>query len=102
LRRRMKRLERDAVGEKSTLVCPECGAEFTVHGDASAELLVWMWKQGYEGETFGKTPEDVLRLTEHEHDASHFLDARSGEPFMGEFFAGTERLWRQDAPDLSE
>jgi hypothetical protein len=102
LRRRIKKLERDAIGEKTTLVCPECGEEFTVYGDASAEYLVWMWEQGYEGETYGQTPEDVMRLTEHEHDASVFVDKATGEPFMGEFFKGTERAWREDAPDVSE
>ncbi len=102
LRRRIKRLERDAVGEKTTLVCPTCGEEFVVHGDASAELLVWLWQQGYEGETYRKTPEDVIRLTEHEHDATLFVDKATGEPFMGGFFKGTGRVWREDVPDLSE
>jgi hypothetical protein len=101
----MKKLERDAVGEKSTLVCPECGEEFTVHGDASAEYLVWLWEQGYEGETYGQTPEDVIRLTEHEHDATLFVDKATHSPFMGEFFKGTGRAWRErpeDVEDLSE
>jgi hypothetical protein len=102
LRRRIKKLERDAMGEKTTLVCPTCAEEFVVHGDPSVEYLCWMWRRDYEGETYGQTPEDVLALTEHEHDATLFVDKATGEPFMGEFFKGTGRVWREDAPDLSE
>jgi hypothetical protein len=102
LRRRIKKLERAAMGEKTTLVCPTCGEEFMVYGDAPVEYLCWMWRQGYEGETYGQTPEDVLALTRHPHDASFFVDKVSGLPFMGEFFKGTERVWREDVPDLSE
>jgi hypothetical protein len=83
-------------------LCPTCGEEFTVHGDASAEYLVWLWEQDYEGETYGQTPEDVLVLTRHPHDASFFVDKATGEPFMGEFFKGTGGAWREDVPDLSE
>jgi hypothetical protein len=102
LKGRIKKLERDTKGEKTTLVCPTCAEEFTVYGDAPVEYLCWMWEQGYEGETYRKTPEDVLRLVSHEHDASFFVDKATGEPFMGEFFRGTGRVWREDVPDLSE
>ena len=99
---RIKKLERDTKGEKTTLMCPTCGEEFVVHGDASVEYLCWAWEQGYEGETYRKTPADVIRLTEHEHDASFFVDKATGSPFLGEFFKGTGRAWREDVPDLSE
>ncbi len=102
LRGRIKKALAAAAGDKTTLVCPECGVEFVVLGDASAELLVWLWQQGYEGETYRKTPEDVIRLTEHEHDATLFVDKATGEPFMGEFFRGTGHARREDVPDLSE
>jgi hypothetical protein len=102
LRGRVKKLERDTKGEKTTLVCPTCGEEFTVYGDAPLEYLCWAWEQDYEGETYRKTPEDVLRLVSHEHDASAFVDKATGEPFMGEFFKGTGGAWREDVPDLSE
>jgi len=95
-------LERDTQGENTTLSCPECGAEFVIYGDAPLEYLCWSWEQGYEGETYRKTPADVLRLTEHRHDASEFVDKATGEPFMGELFRGTGRAWREDVPDLSE
>jgi len=102
LKGRIKKLEHDTKGEKTTLVCPTCGAEFVVFGDAPVEYLAWEWEQGYEGETYRKTPEDVLRLVSHEHDASEFVDKATGEPFMGEFFRGTGHAWREDVPDLSE
>ena len=108
LRGRVKKALDAAAGEKSTLVCPTCGEEFVVFGDAPLEYICWMWKQDYEGETYRKTPEDVLRLTEHEHDASKFVDKATGERFMGEFFKGmsgarpTMREPLEDVPDSSE
>jgi hypothetical protein len=105
LRGRVKKLERDTVGDKSTLVCPTCGEEFTVYGDAPLEYLCWAWEQDYEGETYRKTPEDVLRLVSHEHDASAFVDKATGEPFMGEFFRGmgpTMHERPENVEDLSE
>jgi hypothetical protein len=100
LRGRIKKVLDATAGDKSTLVCPTCGEEFTVYGDAPIEYLCWMWKRDYGGETYRKTPADVIRLTEHE--ASFFVDKATGEPFMGEFFKGTGRAWREDVPDLSE
>jgi hypothetical protein len=102
LKGRIKKLERDTVGERTTLICPTCGEEFVVYGDASLEYLAWEWKRASRAETYRQTPAEVIRLTEHEHDASEFLDKATGEPFMGEFFRGTGRAWREDVPDLSE
>jgi hypothetical protein len=44
----------------------------------------------------------VIRLAEHEHDPSEFIDKTTGEPFLGEFFHGTAEMMRADVPDLSE
>ncbi len=102
LKGRIRKLEHDTKGEKTTLVCPTCGEEFVVFGDAPVEYLCWMWRQDYEGETYGQTPEDVLALTRHPHDASEFVDKATGEPFLGEFFRDTGHAWHEDMPDLSE
>jgi len=104
LRGRLKRLEDDAQGENTTLSCPECGAEFVVYGDAPLQYLCWSWEQGYEGETYRKTPADVLCLTQHEHDASFFVD-EDGDPWLGEFFRGMGPTMREpldNVEDLSE
>jgi hypothetical protein len=104
LRGRIKKVLNAAAGEKSTLTCPECGEKFTVYGDAPLEYLCWSWEQDYEGETYRKTPADILRLTQHEHDASSFIN-EDGDPFLGEFFRGlgpTMREPPEDVPDLSE
>ena len=51
-----------------------------------------------------KTPEDVFRLTVHEHDASFFIN-EDGDPWLGEFFRGmgpTTREPVENVEDLSE
>ena len=102
---KIKKVLDAARGDKSTLRCPECGERFVVFGDAPLEYLCWSWEQDYEGgETYRKTPADVLRLTQHEHDASSFIN-EDGDPFLGEFFRGlgpTMREPPEDVPDLSE
>jgi hypothetical protein len=102
LRGRIKKLERDTQGQKATLVCPTCGDEFVVYGDGALEYLCWEWEQTSGSETYRQTPADVIRLAEHEHDPSEFIDKASGEPFLGEFFHGTGEMMRADVPDLSE
>ena len=104
LRGRIKQVLDAAADEKSTLVCPECGEEFTVYGDAALQFLAHDWGLGYEGETYQKTPEDILRLTEHEHDPTTFIDER-GDPWLGELFRGSRQMLSEPAenvPDLSE
>ena len=102
MRGRIKKLERDTEGEKTTLVCPTCGEEYVVFGDAPLEYLCWMWKRDYEGETYRKTPEDVLLLTRHEHDATLFVDKATGQPFMGEFFKGMGPTMREPAENIED
>jgi hypothetical protein len=101
-RGRIKKLERATEGEVATLVCPACGEEFVVYGDAALEYLGWAWEQGSGSETYRQTPADVIRLTEHEHDPSEFVDKATGEPFVGKLFRGTGEMMRADVPDLSE
>ncbi|MDP8951830.1 MAG: hypothetical protein M3N18_06285 [Actinomycetota bacterium] len=90
LRRRLQRLEEVADSETMTLVCPECGGEFTVYGDAPAEYLVWLWGQGYAGETHRETPADMARAFEHEHDPGAFLEKRSGLSFLSKAVSGMD------------
>jgi hypothetical protein len=104
LRGRIQKVLDAAAGDKSTLVCPECGAEFVVYGDASLQYLAWCWEQGSGAKVYQETPKDVLLLTEHAHDASSFLD-EAGDPWLGEFFRGmgpTIREPPENVPDLSE
>ena len=58
-------------------------------------------RQGHEGETYRERPADVLRIAHHEHDPSLMVDKATGEPWMGEFFAGNLGT-HHDAEDLSE
>jgi hypothetical protein len=104
LRGRIKKVLNAAAGHKSTLRCPECGEKFTVYGEAGLEYLAWNWEQASGAEVYQKTPEAVLRLTEHEHDASLFIN-EDGDPWLGEFFRGmgpTIREPLENVPDLSE
>jgi Ribonuclease G/E len=104
LRGRIKKVLDAAADEKSTLVCPECGGQFVVYGDASLQYLAWNWEQASGAEVYQKTPEDVLRLTEHEHDASFFVN-EDGDPWLGEFFRDmgpTMRELPENVPDFSE
>jgi hypothetical protein len=104
LRGRIKKLQRATAGDRQTLRCPECGEKFTIYGEAGLEYLAWNWEQASGAETYHKTPEDVLRLTEHEHDASSFIN-EDGDPWLGEFFRGMGPTMRepvQNVEDLSE
>jgi hypothetical protein len=102
LKGRRTKLEHDTAGYKTTLVCPECGAEFVVCGDASLQYLCWEWERASGNKTYRETPADVALLSEHEHDATEFIDKATGEPFVGELFRGMGRMLREDVPDLSE
>jgi hypothetical protein len=102
LKGRITKLEHDTAGYKTTLVCPECGAEFVVCGDASLQYLCWEWERASGNKTYRETPADVALLSEHEHDATEFIDKAAGEPFVGELFRGMGRMLREDVPDLSE
>jgi hypothetical protein len=83
LREQVRRLRRDTVGEKATLLCRACGDEFVVYGDGALEYLCWEWAHTSGAKTYRQTPADVIRLTEHEHDPSEFIDKATGEPFLG-------------------
>ncbi len=88
-RRWVRSLERTADTETMTLVCPECGEEFTLHGDAAMDYIVHRWKQGYEGETYGPpTDPAIVELAAHEHDPSAFLERTSGLPFLSRSVSG--------------
>ena len=102
LRRWIRRLEREADVVRVELRCPECGAEFVAKGeDPLLEYLAFEWQQGYDGETYRETPADVVRIANHEHDASLMVNKSTGKPWVGELLAGTVRM-PDDVPDLSE
>ena len=102
LRDRLRKLERGTQGDKTGLVCPECGEEFTLYGDPLLEFLSYEWRQGYKGETYGPpTDPAVVKLSEHEHDPSLMIDKATGKPWCGELLAGTVRM-PDNVGDLSE
>jgi Ribonuclease G/E len=93
LRGRLKRLERDTVGEKMVIECPTCGMVFTLYGDPAMDYLVLRWRQGHdqghEGETHGPPADpDVVKLAEHEHDPGAFVEKSSGLPFLSREVSG--------------
>lgn len=90
LRGRLRRMETVLQDETMTLVCPECGEEFTVYGDAPVEYLCWEWTRGFEGETYRETPAEMVRAFEHEHDPGAFLERRSGLPFLSKAVFGID------------
>ena len=79
----IKRLEHEIEGEGMTLVCPVCGEEFVVYGDAAVEYIVWKWRResGHE-DGHHKTPVSMLRSFEHEHGPGAFVEKTSGLLFM--------------------
>lgn len=88
LRGRLKRLERKTEGEITTLLCPECGEEFTVHGDVAVEYIVYEWSKVTGERGYHEVPENMLRVFQHEHDASTFVEKRSGLPFLSREVSG--------------
>ncbi len=90
LRGRMRKLEEAAEAETVNLSCPTCGETFTLYGDPAVAFIVYQWEQGYEGETsLQPTDPAVLKLTEHPHDPSRFIDIATGRPWLDEFEPGT-------------
>jgi hypothetical protein len=90
LRDKLKRLEAEAEAETTTLVCPECGAEFTAYGDVAVEFIAHEWVSEGGAETYRETPEDIQRLFDHEHDSSGFLQKSSGLPFLSKAVSGID------------
>jgi len=91
LRRRLKTLAKKSTGQRTTLVCPECGEEFTCYGDIALEVIVHQWQRGRDGTDLGTEvdlADDVLRLLDHEHEVGAFLDKASGLPFLSKAAGG--------------
>lgn len=85
LRDKLKRLEAEADAETTTLVCPECGEELSAYGDVALEFIGYEWVRESGGTRFAshrETPRDILRIFDHEHDPSAFLEKSSGLPFL--------------------
>jgi hypothetical protein len=68
IRDRLRRLERSAEGEITTLRCRECGEEFVVRDGIELDLVAYAWAEGMKerGEkVYGEPPEDVLLINRH-------------------------------------
>ena len=91
IRNRLRRLEVATEGERTTLVCPECGEEFTLYEDPALEFIAHQWAQGYQGELYGSpTDPAVVETAEHEHDAYEFIDKATSEWWLKDLI-GAER-----------
>jgi hypothetical protein len=88
LRGRLERLERETEGELTTLLCSECGQEFTCCGDVAVEYMVHEWARGTGEQGYRETPEDMLPIFDHEHDASAIVEKSSGLPFLSREVSG--------------
>jgi hypothetical protein len=88
LRHRLRKLQEKSGYQRMTLVCPECAEEFMAHGDVPVEYIVHEWSQETGEEGYRKTPEDIVRLFEHEHDVSAFVEKSSGLPFLSREVSG--------------
>jgi len=88
IERRLDKLQEKSGYQRTTLVCPECGGEFTAYGDVALEFLVYEWSRGSQVESYRETPEDIRRLFDHEHDPGAFVEKSSGLPFLSKAVSG--------------
>ena len=78
----LRKLERSAEEEIKTLVCRECGEEFTVREGVEFELVAHAWAEEFKergGEVYQETPADVLTLVNHEHSELSLINKITGE-----------------------
>jgi hypothetical protein len=93
LKDKMRRLQRAAEGEFTTLVCQECGEEFVVREGVELELVAHAWAEGYKergGEVYQETPPDVLAIANHRHGELSFINKRTGERLFASWGIGNE------------
>jgi hypothetical protein len=90
VRRRLDRLQEKSGYQRTTLVCPACGQEFVATGDVALEYVVSQYLRGSQAESYRSraTPEDILRIFNHEHDPGAFVEKRSGLPFLSREVSG--------------
>ncbi len=89
-RERLRKLEEAAREETTTLLCPECGAEFVAYGDEPLEFVVHQWALETGEAGHHETPEDILRIFDHEHDPGALLEKGSGLPFLSREVSGID------------
>src|SRR5215212_11252339 len=92
IRRRLDKLQERSGYQRTTLVCPECGGEFTAYGDVALEYIVHEYSRVSQSsaESYRETPEDIRRLFDHEHDPGAFVEKSSGLPFLSKAAGGVE------------
>ena len=88
MRRRAGRLAEAHGLVRATLLCPECGEEFVVFGDAPVEYLTAEWTREAGAQSYRETPADIAALFEHEHAPSGFLEKTSGLPWLSREVSG--------------
>ena len=101
LENRLDRAEKRSDYQRTTLVCPECGGEFTAYGDVALEYIVHEYSRVSQAESYRETPEDIRRLFDHEHDPGAFVEKSSGLPFLSKAAGGFD-LREIPQGDLSE
>ena len=73
---------------RMVLVCPDCGEEFVVFGDAPVEYLTAEWTREAGAESHRETLAGIAALFDHEHAPSGFLEKTSGLPWLSREVSG--------------
>jgi hypothetical protein len=104
LRRKLETLQEKSGYQRMTLVCPECDAEFVAYGDLALELIVLDWQMGQDEESASsghhKTPEDILRIYNHEHDTYALIEKTTGLPWTSREVSGIDFGGEARGPSL--
>ena len=88
LKGRVERLAEEHNLRRMVLVCPDCGEEFVVFGDAPVEYLTAEWTREAGAQSYRETPPDIAALFDHEHAPSGFLEKTSGLPWLSREVSG--------------
>jgi hypothetical protein len=82
LRDKLRRLERAAEGEPTTLVCQECGEQFALRESIELDLVAHSWAEEYKrrgGKVYQETPPDALAIANHSHSELSLMNKSTGK-----------------------
>ena len=87
LKDKLKRLQRIAGEETTTLVCQECGEELTVRDGIELDLIAHEWaeeqrRRGQGHELYGETHPDVFLFNNHSCDWTALRNKYTGKPLF--------------------
>jgi hypothetical protein len=78
----LRRLERAAEGEPTTLVCQECGEQFALRESIELDLVAHSWAEEYKrrgGKVYQETPPDALAIANHSHSELSLMNKSTGK-----------------------